>query len=165
MGRLGAPSRVGVRWLLGPKLRTRINRARSDDGRVFKAALLGSVGLFFWALIFAVIFRMLLYFRGTQGIGDLLAEVKKLREQLAAFNAEHEALRHKGAALSNDEADEPLQHLAGRDGPPLSEKPMDGISLRATPWQVCSFVDPMSDSWRRSASVSRFAMRARFRRW
>lgn len=73
MGHRGAPSRVGVRWLLGPKLRTRVNRARSDDGRVFKAVLLGSVGLFFWALIFAVIFRMLLYFRGTQGIGDLLA--------------------------------------------------------------------------------------------
>jgi ABC-2 type transport system permease protein len=31
------------------------------------------VGIFFWSLIFAVIFRMLIYFRGTQGIGDLLA--------------------------------------------------------------------------------------------
>ena len=65
------------------------------------------------------------------GIGDLLAEVKKLRAQLFNLNAEHEALRRKGAALSIDEADEPLQYLPGRDGPPLSEKPMDGISLRA----------------------------------
>ncbi len=63
----------GIFWLLRPKLRSRLNRARTDEGRVFKALLLGFVGLFFWALIFAVIFRMLLYFRGTQGIGDLLS--------------------------------------------------------------------------------------------
>ncbi len=60
-------------WLLRPKWRTKLNRARTDQGRVFKALLLGFVGLFFWTLIFVVIFRMLLYFRGTQGIGDLLA--------------------------------------------------------------------------------------------
>ncbi len=65
--------RAGLLWLLRPKLRTRINRARTDEGRTFKALLLGFVGLFFWTLIFAVIFRMLLYFRGTQGIGDLLS--------------------------------------------------------------------------------------------
>ena len=59
--------------LLRPKLRTRLHGARSDGGRVFKTLALGSVGLFFWALVFGVIFRMLLYFRGTQGIGDLLA--------------------------------------------------------------------------------------------
>jgi ABC-2 type transport system permease protein len=72
---IGAPSRprAGVLWLLRPKLRTKLNRARTDEGRAFKALLLGFVGLFFWSLIFAVIFRMLLYFRGTQGIGDLLA--------------------------------------------------------------------------------------------
>jgi len=63
----------GILWLLRPKIRSRLNRARTDEGRVFKALLLGFVGLFFWALIFAVIFRMLLYFRGTQGIGGLLA--------------------------------------------------------------------------------------------
>ena len=65
--------RAGLFWLLRPKLRTKMNRARTDEGRTFKALLLGFVGLFFWTLIFAVIFRMLLYFRGTQGIGDLLA--------------------------------------------------------------------------------------------
>lgn len=68
-----APARAGLFWLLRPKLRTKLNRARTDDGRLFKAFLLGFVGLFFWSLIFAVIFRMLVYFRGTQGIGDLLA--------------------------------------------------------------------------------------------
>ncbi len=69
----GARRAPGIAWLLRPKLRTKLNRARSDEGRWFKAGLLAFVALFFWALIFAVIFRMLLYFRGTQGIGDLLA--------------------------------------------------------------------------------------------
>ena len=46
---------------------------RKDKGRSFKVVVLGSVGLIFWALIFAMIWRMLLYFRNTQGIGDLLA--------------------------------------------------------------------------------------------
>jgi ABC-2 type transport system permease protein len=65
--------RAGLFWLLRPKLRTKLNRARTDEGRLFKGLLLGFVGLFFWTVIFAVIFRMLLYFRGTQGIGDLLS--------------------------------------------------------------------------------------------
>lgn len=65
--------RPGLLWLLRPKLKAKLNRARTDEGRVFKGFMLGFVGLFFWSLIFLVIFRMLLYFRGTQGIGDLLA--------------------------------------------------------------------------------------------
>lgn len=68
-----ATSEAGIFWLLRPKFRTKLNRARTDEGRLFKAILLGFVGTFFWALIFAVIYRMLLYFRGTQGIGDLLS--------------------------------------------------------------------------------------------
>ena len=73
MNQAAVRPRAGLLWLLRPKLRTKWNRARSDEGRVFKGLLLGFVGLSFWTLIFAVIFRMLLYFRGTQGIGDLLA--------------------------------------------------------------------------------------------
>jgi len=70
----GAASRpAGILWLLRPKISTKINRARASEGKLFKGLLLGFMGLFFWSLIFAVIFRMLLYFRGTQGIGDLLA--------------------------------------------------------------------------------------------
>ncbi|NNL29774.1 MAG: hypothetical protein HKO77_02060, partial [Gemmatimonadetes bacterium] len=65
--------RAGLLWLLRPKLRTKLNRAKTDEGKLFKGFLLSFVGLFFWTLIFAVIFRMLQYFRGTQGIGDLLA--------------------------------------------------------------------------------------------
>jgi ABC-2 type transport system permease protein len=68
-----AARRAGLLWLLRPKLRTKINRARTAEGRVFKTLMLGFVLLFFWGLIFAVIFRMLIYFRGTQGIGDILA--------------------------------------------------------------------------------------------
>ncbi|MEJ2203462.1 MAG: hypothetical protein P8170_05090 [Gemmatimonadota bacterium] len=63
----------GLAWLLGPKARARVNRARTEEGRLVKGLLLGFVGLLFWGLIFGVIYRMLLYFRGTQGIGDLLA--------------------------------------------------------------------------------------------
>jgi ABC-2 type transport system permease protein len=69
----GVARRPGLLWLLRPKLSTKLNRARTDEGRIFKAFLLGFMGLFFWSLMFAVIFRMLIYFRGTQGIGDLLA--------------------------------------------------------------------------------------------
>ena len=63
----------GVVWLLRPKVRSKLNRHKTDERRTFKWGLLGFVGLFFWTFIFGVIFRMLLYFRGTQGIGDLLA--------------------------------------------------------------------------------------------
>jgi ABC-2 type transport system permease protein len=63
----------GLIWLVRPKVRSKINRAKTDESRVFKTLLLGFVGLFFWTFTFAVIYRMLLYFRGTQGIGDLLA--------------------------------------------------------------------------------------------
>ena len=64
---------AGVIWLLRPKVRSKLNRNKTDEGRRFKWGLLGFVGLFFWSSIFGIIFRMLPYFRGTQGIGDLLA--------------------------------------------------------------------------------------------
>lgn len=64
---------TGVRWLLSAKVRARRNRSRTDKGRVAKTVVLGAVGSVFWAILFALIFRMLLYFRGTQGIGELLA--------------------------------------------------------------------------------------------
>jgi len=63
----------GVLALLSPKIRSKVNRARAERGGFGKWLLLGFIGVVFWALIFGVIFRMLLYFRGTQGIGDLLA--------------------------------------------------------------------------------------------
>ncbi len=70
----GTPGKSpSIFWLLRPKLAGRLNRARTAEGRLFKALTLGFVGLLFWALIFVLIWRMLLYFRNTQGIGDLLA--------------------------------------------------------------------------------------------
>jgi len=71
--RVGAGGEAGLAWLVWPKIKARLNRARTDEARIFKGLGLGFVGLFFWAFIFAVIWRMLLYFRNTQGIGDLLA--------------------------------------------------------------------------------------------
>ncbi len=60
-------------WMLRPKLLGKLNRMRTDEARIFKALGLGFVGLFFWSFIFVIIWRMLLYFRNTQGIGALLA--------------------------------------------------------------------------------------------
>ena len=64
----------GFLWLMRPKLRTRINRARTDRA----ARLQGAAARLRHARSSGpsssrVIYRMLLYFRGTQGIGDLLA--------------------------------------------------------------------------------------------
>ncbi len=67
------PRTAGISWLLRPKLSAKLAKAKKDQGRFFKAIVLGLVGLFFWGVIFGVIWRMLLYFRNTQGVGDLLA--------------------------------------------------------------------------------------------
>ncbi|MGI9627225.1 MAG: putative ABC transporter permease subunit, partial [Longimicrobiales bacterium] len=64
---------TSVLHLLGPKIRTRVNRAKGDRGRSVKWGVLGFIGAVFWTLMFAVIYRMLLHFRGAQGIGDVLA--------------------------------------------------------------------------------------------
>ena len=36
--------RPGLIWLLRPKVKTKLNRARTDEGRLFKALLLGFLG-------------------------------------------------------------------------------------------------------------------------
>ncbi len=63
----------GFLFLLRPKLRAKLNRARKDEAPLFKFGVLGGVALVFWVGIFVMIHRMLIYFRGTEGIGDLLA--------------------------------------------------------------------------------------------
>ena len=63
----------GLRALLRPKLRAKVNRALQGEGGYVRLLLLGGAALGFWVLLFAVIHRMLLYFRGAEGIGDLLA--------------------------------------------------------------------------------------------
>ena len=69
--RVWAPGGLG--WLLRPKVIGKVNRARKDEGRWLKTVVMGLAASFFWGLIFVIIWRMLLYFRNTQGIGDLLA--------------------------------------------------------------------------------------------
>lgn len=64
---------AGVLALLRPKIRGRLNRLLQGDGRLVKYLFLGGGALLFWAVIFTLILRMLLYFRAAEGIGDLLA--------------------------------------------------------------------------------------------
>lgn len=65
--------RPGLRALLRPKLRGKWNRAARGEGGLVRFALLGGLALGFWAVLFGLIHRMLLYFRAAEGIGDLLA--------------------------------------------------------------------------------------------
>ena len=60
--------------LLTPKWRTARARATTGGrGRGLRAAVLGALGLLFWAFIFGMLYRLLLYFRGVPEIGPLLA--------------------------------------------------------------------------------------------
>lgn len=110
---------AGILWLLRPKLQGRLNRSRTEKGRLFKGAMLGFVGIFFWTFIFAVFFRMLLYFRGTQGIGDLLAG-KILGLALMTFLMIL-LLSNLITALST--------FFLSKDMELLSAAPVDGVSL------------------------------------
>jgi ABC-2 type transport system permease protein len=60
--------------LLTPRyhaLKNRFRRLAPGDG--LKTALLGVLGVAFWAFLFTVCFRVLSYFRTVEGLGDLLA--------------------------------------------------------------------------------------------
>lgn len=71
--------------LLNPKWLTARARAMArEKGRGARFALLATVGALFWAFIFGVVFRLLLYFRGVQEIGPLLAG-KLLGMMLVSF--------------------------------------------------------------------------------
>jgi ABC-2 type transport system permease protein len=60
--------------LLAPKWLTAKARTSSDErGRGLRLIVLGAFGFAFWAVIFAVLFRLLRYFRGVPEIGVLLA--------------------------------------------------------------------------------------------
>lgn len=63
-----------VRHLLLPKWLAARARASSEErGRGARMALLALFGLLFWAFIFALLYRLLVYFRGVAEIGPLLA--------------------------------------------------------------------------------------------
>ena len=60
--------------LLLPKWLTARARAMANErGRTARFLLLGTLGLLFWSFIFALLFRMLVYFRNAADIGALLA--------------------------------------------------------------------------------------------
>ena len=69
---VSAGREAGVLFLYAPKWR--MARRRAKEGATFTRTLvMGGVGLLFWAGVFAVVYRLLLYFRGTPGIGEILA--------------------------------------------------------------------------------------------
>jgi ABC-2 type transport system permease protein len=60
--------------LLWPKYLTAKARSFHEErGRAARFVILGVFGFLFWAFIFGVLYRLLLYFRGVQEIGPLLA--------------------------------------------------------------------------------------------
>jgi ABC-2 type transport system permease protein len=60
--------------LLWPKyLTARARSVSGEKGRGARFLVLGFFGLLFWAFIFGVLYRLLLYFRGVQEIGPFLA--------------------------------------------------------------------------------------------
>src|SRR5688572_17702168 len=60
--------------LLAPKWQSMRTRAtKKQTGAAGRGAILGVVGLLFWGFIFAVLYRLLVYFRGIPEIGPLLA--------------------------------------------------------------------------------------------
>ena len=60
--------------LLSPKWQSMRARAvKTSTGAIGRGAVLGIVGLAFWGFIFAVLYRLLVYFRGISEIGPLLA--------------------------------------------------------------------------------------------
>jgi ABC-2 type transport system permease protein len=74
---------VGVGFLLTPATHGARRRLR-EAAKPVRVILLGGVGLGFWALLFAILRRLLLHFRGADGIGELLA-AKLLGLILLAF--------------------------------------------------------------------------------
>ena len=60
--------------LLLPKyLTARARAVKGERGRGIRAVILAFFGFLFWAFIFGVLYRLLIYFRGVQEIGPLLA--------------------------------------------------------------------------------------------
>jgi len=71
----GIPGTVPVGWwaLARPKWQGRRNRLRVGGRGPARLAAVGLITLLFWGLIYQVVFRMLIYFRGAEEIGNVLA--------------------------------------------------------------------------------------------
>ena len=73
--------------ILAPKWLTARARVRQQrDSRHTKIILVGGVAMLFWAFVFGVLYRVLVYFRGVEEIGPLLAS-KLLSVVLLSFLA------------------------------------------------------------------------------
>ncbi len=62
----------GAGFLLYPAWRGAQRRFR-ESSSVARGVVLGAVGIIFWASLFAILYRILNYFRSAEGIGDVLA--------------------------------------------------------------------------------------------
>jgi ABC-2 type transport system permease protein len=62
----------GVLALYAPKWRATRRRVRSD-ATPLRITVLGFVAIAFWGLLFGIVYRVLAYFRATEGFGDVLA--------------------------------------------------------------------------------------------
>ncbi len=67
------PVRPGLRALLLPKWRGRLQRSREGGTPLARKVVLAGMGLLFWGLLFVMTTRVLLYFRGVEGLGEVLA--------------------------------------------------------------------------------------------
>lgn len=72
--------------LLKPRLWSFKNRGFSGKGESKKLLLIGAIGLTFWIGVFAIFYRVLTYFQGVEGFGDILA-FKLLSMVLVTFFA------------------------------------------------------------------------------
>lgn len=80
----GVPLRSpGVPLMLAPKVRAAARRLLAA-GSMARGVALGAIALLFWAVLFAILYRLLNYFRGAEEIGDVLA-AKLLGVILLAF--------------------------------------------------------------------------------
>lgn len=67
-----AVRQVSVAGLYAPKWR-QARRRLAEGASLTRTLVMGFVGLIFWGGVFALIHRLLVYFRATPGIGELLA--------------------------------------------------------------------------------------------
>jgi ABC-2 type transport system permease protein len=74
---------ASIGHMVAPKMRI-AKRRMGGEGSGARVAVLGGVGFIFWAMLFGIIYRMLLYFKAAAGIGDVLA-LKLLGLVLLAF--------------------------------------------------------------------------------
>ena len=65
---------ASLRLILSPKYLTARARAMANErGRATRFSLLGGIGLLFWTFIYAVLYKLLVYFRGVPDLGPFLA--------------------------------------------------------------------------------------------